>query len=96
VAREQRLDELETVVEEQRDAVARADAAREERAGQTIGPRIELREAPRFAAEDERRLVRVQARAAADELGEYQPTRPLKCLMSIQILDGSAFVDLVH
>jgi hypothetical protein len=33
VAREQRLDELETVVEEQRDAVARADAAREERAG---------------------------------------------------------------
>ncbi len=93
VAREQRLDELEAVVKKQSDAVARADATCDERAGQTIGACVELREAPRLAAEGERRLVRVQAHAAADELGEDQPPRAIKCLMSLQIIDVLAFVD---
>jgi len=42
-------------------------------AGQTIGACVELRKAPPVAAEDERRLVRVQAHAAADELRKYEP-----------------------
>jgi hypothetical protein len=89
VAREERLDELETVVEEQRNAVARADAARDERAGEAIGPRVELSEALPLAPGDERRPVRVQTRAATEELGKYQPARTLECLMPIQILDSS-------
>ena len=45
-------------MKKQSDAVARADATCDERAGQTIGACVELREAPRVAAEGERRLVR--------------------------------------
>ena len=57
VTGEQRLDELDPVVEEQRHAIARPDAAGREHGGQTRGAIVQLRVGADVVAEDHRVTV---------------------------------------
>jgi hypothetical protein len=72
VAGEQRLGELEPVVQEQRDAVARPDAGAGEPRGEARGAVVQLGVGPRNPAEHERGPVGVGVATAGEQLGQHQ------------------------
>ena len=84
VAREQRLGELEPVVQEQRDAIAGPHAVGGERRGQPCGAVVQLGVRARGAREHQRRPFAVRAAAAGQQLGEDEP--PRACEPAAQVL----------
>ena len=75
MAREQRLGELEAVVEQQRDAIARPHAGGHERRRQARGAVVQLGVRACRAAEHHRRSLRLRAAAAGQQLGKDEAAR---------------------
>ncbi len=75
VAGQQGFDELDPVVEEQGDSVTGLDPAGCQDGGQSLRAIAELGVRADHATEDHRRVVRLGAAGAADQLRGHQPTR---------------------
>jgi hypothetical protein len=73
VAREQRLGELEAVVQQQRDAVAAPHAGVRQHRGKALGPIMESSVGALVLAEDEGRAIGVSAPAPTYHLRQDQP-----------------------
>ena len=84
VAREQRLGELEPVVQQQRDAIARPDAGGGERRGQARGAVVQLVVRARGAPNTSAGRSRLRAAAAGQQLGKDEAARA--CERAAQVL----------
>ena len=73
MAREQRFDELDPIVQEDRDAVTRPHAAAHEHGGEARSALVKLGVRPRLVTEDEREVVRMSPARPAGELWQHQP-----------------------
>ncbi len=73
VRRQQRLGELEAVVEKQRDAVAAADALGLEDHCEPGRAVVQAGVCPTVLAEHQRGAIGMRAAAAPDQLGQHQP-----------------------
>ena len=70
---EQRLDELDPVVEKQRDAIARLHAAGGEDRGEACGAIVKLGVSADLVAEHDGGMVRTGPARSARELRQHQP-----------------------
>ena len=84
VARQQRLCELEPVVQQQCDAVARPDAVGGERRGEARGARVQLVVRARGACEHHRRPTAMRAAPTGQQLGQDEAAGA--CERSCQVL----------
>ena len=78
MAREQDSTNSNLVVEQQRDAVAAADAGRGEHAGKALRPLVERPVRQRPVPEHQRGPVGMRPATAADRLSEHEPSGPFE------------------
>ena len=79
MTREERLHELDPVVQEQRDTITRRHAARRKHRGQARGAIVKFRVRPDVITEHQRVPVRMGPAGTSGELRQHQPARLLKC-----------------
>jgi hypothetical protein len=82
MAGKHRFDELEAVVEQQCDSIARPDAMGAQGAGESPRPVVEFGVGAPLSPKDEGRPLGVGAPAPADHLWDHERTRPLQSLAS--------------